>query len=56
MEKKDKKRRIVLHERMQKLQRMLADAKKQCDSPEELRELEQQMAKIRNELNALGDE
>ena len=53
MDKKDKKRRQVLHERLQKLQRLLADARKQNDSPEELRSLETQMREIREELDRL---
>ena len=56
MEKKNKKRRVVLHERLQKLNRMLADAKKQCDSPDELRDLESQIKQIREELATIPDD
>lgn len=56
MEKKSKKRRQVLNERLQKLQKLLADTRKQCDSPEELQQLEQEIAKLRSELATLTDD
>lgn len=50
MDKKAKKRIAVLRTRLQKLERMLAGAKQQCDDPEEVKDLEQQISRAREEL------
>ena len=52
MDKKTKKRITVLRTRLGKLQQMLAGTKQQCDSPEEIPELEDQIATLkRNQLH-----
>lgn len=55
MDKKSKKRTVVLRERLQKVQRLLADAKRQMDDPAEVKILEQQMVAINAELATFCD-
>lgn len=55
MDKKSKKRTTVLRERLQKLQRLLADAKQQTDEPAEIEDLKRQIAAINAELATLAD-
>ena len=47
MDKKAKKRAKVLQERLQKLQKMLAGAKQQCDEPGEVKYLQRQIDRTR---------
>lgn len=54
MNKKTKKRIAILRERLHKLQKMLAGAKQQRDDTKEVKELEQQLAKTREELTTLA--
>jgi hypothetical protein len=53
IDKKTKKRVIVLRTRLIKLQQMLAGVKRQCDAPDEIPELEQQVASTERELAVL---
>ena len=53
MDKKTKKRLQALNQRIQKLHGQLAGAKKQMDDPQELRELEQQLAAAEAKLAKL---
>jgi len=54
MDKKTKKRLAVLWERRQKLKKMLAGAKQQCDEPGEIEALERQIAQTQEEISALA--
>ena len=54
LDKKSKKRIAVLRERLQKLEKMLAGAKQQCDDPDEVKELEDAISRARDELAKLG--
>lgn len=53
MDKKAKKRIQVLRERLQKLEKMLAGARQQPDDLSEIKDLELQIAKIKEELATL---
>jgi DNA-binding FrmR family transcriptional regulator len=53
VDKKEKKRIVVLRERLKKLQQMLAGVKQQCDDPREAEEVEQQIAKTKSELDLI---
>jgi predicted nucleic acid-binding Zn-ribbon protein len=53
MNKKAKKRIPIVRERIAKLQKLLAATKLQCDDPQELRDLEQQIEKAKEELAEL---
>ncbi len=50
MDKKTKKKLQTLHQRIQKLRGQLAGAKQQMDDPNELRDLQDQLAKAEAEL------
>jgi chaperonin cofactor prefoldin len=50
MDKKQKKKTDVLHQRIQHLRQRLAGARKQMDDPDELKSLEQQLAAAEAEL------
>lgn len=53
MDKKAKHRIDVLHQKLQKLQKQLAGAKKQMDDPEDVRRLEQEIQSVTAELERL---
>jgi hypothetical protein len=53
VDKKDKKRLDVLQQKIQKLQSLLAAAKKQPDDPAEVPKLERELAAAHAELAAL---
>lgn len=53
MDKKEKKKTQVLHQRIQTLRQQLAGAKKQMDEPDELRSIERQLAAAEAELAKL---
>ena len=53
MDKKAKKRIQVLREKLQKLEKMLAGARAQPDDAGEIKDFEQQIAKIKAELATL---
>jgi hypothetical protein len=53
MDKKEKKRMEVLHQKIAKLQQQLAGAKKQPDDPTEVPRLEQALVAAHAELAAL---
>jgi hypothetical protein len=53
MDKKAKKRVQVLRERLPKLEKMLAGARAQPDDPREIKDLEDEIAKIKQELATL---
>ena len=53
MDKKEKKRREVLQQKIAKLQQQRAGAKKQPDDPAEIPRLEQELAAAHAELSAL---
>ncbi|MFM9058207.1 MAG: hypothetical protein ACKOSQ_03605 [Planctomycetaceae bacterium] len=53
MDRKDKKRLEVLHQKIAKLQQQLAGAKKQPDDPAEVPRLEKELAAAHAELTAL---
>jgi hypothetical protein len=54
VDKKAKKRVQVLRERLQKLEKMLAGARQQPDDASEIKDFEQQIAKIKEELATLA--
>jgi hypothetical protein len=56
MDKKQKKRIQTLRERIQTLQQRLAGAKKQMDDPDEVKNLERQMAAAEAELAKAKEE
>lgn len=49
-----KKRMAVVRERIQKLHQRVAEARQQCDDPQDLKELEQQLSSALDELSALA--
>lgn len=53
MDKKAKKRIDLLHGKLQTLRQQLAGAKKQMDEPDEVRNLEKQIAEAERELATL---
>lgn len=53
MDKKQKKRLDILQQKIQKLQQLLAAAKKQPDDPAEAPRLEKELAAAHEELNRL---
>ena len=53
MDKKAKKRIDLLHGKLQTLRQQLAGAKKQLDEPDEVRNLERQIAEAESELAKL---
>ena len=53
MDKKAKKRVQVLRDRLHKLEKVLAGAKQQPDDQQEIKDCEQQIAKIKEELASL---
>jgi hypothetical protein len=53
MDKKSQKQHDVLRTRLQTLQRQLAGAKKQCDDPAEVAQIEKDIAKTQADLNRL---
>lgn len=53
VDKKQKKKAQMLHERLQKLRQQLAGAKKQMDDPGEVGALERQIAQAEAELAKL---
>lgn len=53
MDKRDKKRSEVLKQKLTKLQQLLSAAKQQADEPDEVRNLEKQVAETRAELDKL---
>ena len=56
MDKKDKKRLDVIHQRLQKLRQQLAGAKKQDDEPGEVKKLEAEIAALEAEAKKLRGE
>lgn len=50
MDKKQQKRTQILHQRLHTLRQQLAGAKKQMDDPDEVKNLEQQIAAAEAEL------
>lgn len=56
MDKKQKKRMEVLHQKIAKLQQLLAGAKKQPDDPAEIPRLERELAAVHAELGSLKQE
>jgi hypothetical protein len=50
MDKKDKKKTQILHQRIQNLRQQLAGAKKQMDDPQEVESLQRQLASAEAEL------
>lgn len=56
MDKKDKKRLEVIHQRLQKLRQQLAGAKKQDDEPGEVKKLEAEIASLDAEGKKLRGE
>lgn len=56
MDKKSQKQHDVLRGKLQHLQRQLSGAKKQCDDPSEVVQLEKEIAKIQADMKRLeGD-
>lgn len=55
MDKKDKKRIDVIHQRLQKLRQQLAGAKRQDDEPGEVKRLETEIAALEAEAKNLRD-
>ena len=53
MDKRDKKRSEVLKQKLTKLQQLLSAAKQQMDEPDEVRNLEKQVAEAKAELEKL---
>ena len=53
MDKKQKKRMEVLHQKIAKLQQLLAGAKRQPDDPAEVPRLERELAAAHEELSRL---
>ncbi len=53
MDKRDKKKIDVLHQKLHKLQQQLAGARKQMDDPDEVRRLEKQLVEVESELQRL---
>lgn len=53
MDKKSQKQHDVLRTRLQTLQRKLAGAKKQCDDPAEVAQIEKEVAKAQADLKRL---
>jgi len=53
MDKKAKKRLDLLHQRVQKLRTMLAGVRKQLDDPEEVTQLEKQIAEAEAEIDKI---
>ena len=50
MDKKAKKRLEVLRQKLQKLEKLLAAAKQQTDEPDEIANIERQIAEIKVEI------
>lgn len=55
MDKKTKKRLEILRQRVEKSQKLLADAKQQTDEPDEVQKIEQQIADLKSEIAELKD-
>lgn len=55
MDKRDKKRSDVLKQKLAKLKQLLASAKQQQDEPDEVRNLEKQIADATAELAKIKD-
>jgi hypothetical protein len=55
MDKRDKKRSEVLKQKLAKLKQLLAAAKQQQDEPDEVRNLEKQIADATAELSKIKD-
>jgi DNA-binding FrmR family transcriptional regulator len=55
MDKKQKKKIDVLHQRIQSLRQQLAGMKKQMDDPDEVKAVEQQLATAEAELQKLKE-
>lgn len=55
MDKKDKKRLDVIHQRLQKLRQQLAGARRQDDEPGEVQRLEAEIASLETEAKKLRD-
>ncbi len=55
MDKKAKKKLDVIHQRMQMVQQQLAGARKQDDTPGEVKRLEAELARLEAEAKALKD-
>ena len=53
MDKKTKKRIEILRQKVEKSQKLLADAKKQTDEPDEVTKIEQQIADYKSEIAEL---
>lgn len=53
MDKKSKKRLEVLRQKLEKNQKLLAAAKQQTDEPDEIQNIENQIAEIKNEIATL---
>lgn len=55
MDKRDKKRFDVIHQRLQKLRQQLAGARQQEDEPGEAKRIEQEIAQLEAEAKQLRD-
>lgn len=55
MDKKDKKRLDVIHQRLQKLRQQLSGARRQDDEPGEVQRLEKEIATLEAEAKKLRD-
>ena len=55
MDKKAQKKLAVLKPKLQRLQRLLAGAKEQVDDPEEIKQLQQQIAETEAEIQKIKD-
>ena len=53
MDKKKKKRLEVLRQKVQKTQKLLTAAKQQTDDPNEVSQLENQIAELKSEIDQL---
>lgn len=53
MDKKAKKRLEVLRQKVEKTQKLLAAAKQQTDDPDEVSQLENQIAELKSEIERL---
>lgn len=53
MDKKSKKRVVVLRQRLLKLQKILASVKLQCDDPQEVVDVQAEIAKTEHEISEL---
>jgi len=53
MDKKTKKRLEILRQKLEKSQKLLAAAKQQTDEPDEIKNIERQIAEFKTEIDEL---